>query len=477
MLISQDVIKNSGIQFGTSGARGLVEDFTPEVCAAFTSAFLSCMKAQFLFSKVAIAMDNRPSSPQIAKACISAIENLGLEAVYYGILPTPALAYSAMQERIPCIMVTGSHIPFDRNGLKFYRPDGEISKTDEQAILLERVSFQLPSLENQLVAVDDAKLKYIQRYTSLFDSNILKGIKVGVYEHSSSGRDIYASLFEALGAEVTSLGRTDTFVPIDTEAVTEADCIKALRWISEHNLDFIFSTDGDGDRPLVTDEKGNWLRGDILGLVCAHALNAEAVVVPISCNTAIEKAGFFKNVVTTQIGSPYVISEFSRLTELYESVVGFEANGGFLLGSDIKLNGRLLKALPTRDAVLPALMLLNLSKKAKITSVLDDLPKRFTHSDRIQNFDIEKSRKLVDIGKLAPSKLLKYIGLEDVSVEMLDLTDGLRLTFSNEDVLHIRPSGNAPELRCYVESNDAYKAKYLVEFVLESIVKLDLSNL
>ncbi len=70
------------------------------------------------------------------------LEQLGLEVVYYGVVPTPALAYVSMQDNIPCIMVTGSHIPFDRNGLKFYRPDGEITKTDEQAILDSSVEFE-----------------------------------------------------------------------------------------------------------------------------------------------------------------------------------------------------------------------------------------------------------------------------------------------------------------------------------------------
>lgn len=120
----------------------------------------------------------------------------------------------------------------------------------------------------------------------------------------------------------------------------------------------VFSTDGDGDRTLVSDENGNWLRGDILGLLTSDALNIEAVVVPVSNNTAIELSGRFKHVERTKIGSPYVIAEFAKLAERFDSVVGFDANGGYLLGSDVLFNGQSLKALPTRDAVLPAIMLL-----------------------------------------------------------------------------------------------------------------------
>ena len=167
MLVSNNIIAESGIQFGTSGARGLVEQFTPQVCAAFAHAFINGIKTQFEFSTIAVAIDNRPSSPAIAQATISAIQSTGLEAVYYGVTPTPALAYCAMQDNMPCIMVTGSHIPFDRNGIKFYRPDGEITKADEQAILSAEVEFEMPELQ-ALQPLNKAAEPYVARYTERF---------------------------------------------------------------------------------------------------------------------------------------------------------------------------------------------------------------------------------------------------------------------------------------------------------------------
>ena len=70
--------------------------------------------------------------------------------------------------------------------------------------------------------------------------------------------------------------------PIDTEAVSEEDKEETIKWYSEYKLNAVFSTNGDGDCPLVSDENGNWLRGDILGLLCADALNIEALAVPVS---------------------------------------------------------------------------------------------------------------------------------------------------------------------------------------------------
>ncbi|HIF9217872.1 TPA: phosphomannomutase [Photobacterium damselae] len=469
MLKSASVIKDSGIQFGTSGARGLVEQFSSDVCAAFTHAFITSIQSQFEFQQIAIAIDNRPSSPAMAQACAKAIEQLGLEVIYYGVVPTPALAYVSMQENIPCIMVTGSHIPFDRNGLKFYRPDGEISKADELAILSSQAEFETIT-DLPVLAVDDkAASQYIERYTSLFDSQMLAGKRIGIYEHSSAGRDLYAPMFEALGAEVVALERSDEFVPIDTEAVSAADKQKAKNWSKEYNLDFIFSTDGDGDRPLVADENGDWLRGDILGLLCADAIGIEVLAAPVSCNTAIESCERFNHVTRTKIGSPYVIAEFDELAKQYDSVAGFEANGGFLLGSDALVNNKEIKALPTRDAVLPALMLLALAKEKPIYELVGSLPQRFTHSDRIQNFATEKSLNILAKEKEDPSSFLQKLMFNDVNVESVDTTDGLRIVLASGNIIHFRPSGNAPELRCYAESATVEDAIYLVNQALKNI--------
>ncbi len=465
MLKTNEVIANSNIAFGTSGARGLVTDFTTEVCAAFAHAFVNSMKANFNFKKMAIGIDNRPSSYAMAQACAAALAQQGIELAYYGVLPTPALAYSAMQENIPCIMVTGSHIPFDRNGLKFYRPDGEISKADEQAINQQACEFEAPTQLVELTLDNKANQQYLERYLSLFDKDLLAGKRIGIYEHSSAGREIYQKLFEQLGADVIALERSDEFVPIDTEAVSEADKEKARAWSKQYNFDAVFSTDGDGDRPLLSDENGEWLRGDILGLLCAQALNIDALAVPVSCNTAIEASNSFKAITRTRIGSPYVIAEFADLSEKFSAVAGFEANGGFLLGSDA--NG--LKALPTRDAILPALMVLAESKKqnTNISALVGSLPKRYTYSDRIQNFATEKSKAIIAKGVSSPGWFVQELGLSEIT--NVDTTDGMRISLSSGDIVHFRPSGNAPELRCYAESDTEQKAK---DLALQGLAKI-----
>ena len=521
----QQIIASSGIAFGTSGARGLVSDFTAELCAAFTQSFVRCMQANFAFNAVAIGIDNRPSSPEMAAACIGLLQSLGLQAHYYGVLPTPALAFQAMQDGIPAIMITGSHIPFDRNGIKFYRPDGEITKADEQAIISQ--NEPLLALVPQLPAANLAAANaYVARYTQLYPSDLLAGKHIGIYEHSSAGRDLYHQVFSALGARVTRLERSDQFVPIDTEAVSRADQLKAQAWAEQQGFDAIFSTDGDGDRPLLADEQGRWLRGDIVGLLAAKSLGIQAVAVPVSCNTAIEQSGYFTQVVRTKIGSPFVIEAFSKqldaglgesghvelgqgaalglgladgksldsglsqlVTKQLDSTLtqaGFEANGGFLLASDIEFNGFLLpsapqqaiaepsaqyslkhtlKALPTRDALLPALAVLALAGKQPLSSLLQGLPARFTASDRLQNFAPSRSQSLLAKIAAHPDWFIDELAIHS-KVANTDTTDGLRLSLLNGEIIHLRPSGNAPELRCYAEASSQARAEELVAKVL-----------
>jgi phosphomannomutase len=466
MSTAAQVIAQSGIAFGTSGARGLVTDFTPQACIAFA---LSFMQSQGQVKRIAIAIDNRPSSPVIAQACIAAATFYGAEVDYYGVIPTPALAVTSIADHIPAIMVTGSHIPFDRNGLKFYRADGEISKADELAIMASDIEVPVLELKTLPAASPRAATEYIDRYTRLFPRDLLQGKRIGIYEHSSAGRDLYPTLFSTLGAEVISLGRSDQFVPIDTEAVALSDIEMAQGWQKEHQLDAIFSTDGDGDRPLLSDETGTYLRGDILCLLAAKALNIDAVAIPVSCNTAIGLCGAFKQVVLTKIGSPYVIEALEPMAKVFSAVAGFEANGGFLLGSDIEVNGGKLTALLTRDAVLPVIAVLAAAQSQLISAQCAELPARYTASDRLQHFPRQNSLAIIDNAIKQPAQFLASVGLQQRSVVDNDQTDGLRLTLDDHSVVHLRPSGNAPELRCYIEAESTEKATLLVNQVLGNL--------
>jgi len=468
----QELAQRSDIKFGTSGLRGLVENLTDEVCFAYTKAFL--LSQEGTFKKVTIGHDLRPSSPKITQACIAAIESQGLEAIYLGALPTPAIAYYCLDKKIPGIVVTGSHIPFDRNGIKFYRADGEISKADEESIMGSCVEIDGLNLSAALPELDkDAIELYKQRYIDFFGKRFLSGKTIAIYQHSSVARDFLDDLFQAMGAKTLLLGRSDEFVPIDTEAVRDEDIKQAKAWATQYDFDMLVSTDGDADRPLTLDENGEFLRGDILGILTAQYLHADNVVTPVSSNTAIELSNSFSSVTRTKIGSPYVIEAMYSIAaeDSAKLTVGYEANGGFLQGSSLNKDGVELGSLPTRDAILPMLSLIGLSieRKKPVSKLNAGLPSRFTHSDRIQNYALEKSSTLLKSLVNKPENLSHYLDVNLGEVITSDLTDGLRVTFENGDIVHLRPSGNAPELRCYAESDTAKNARNIVDSVLKCI--------
>jgi phosphomannomutase len=172
-------------------------------------------------------------------------------------------------------------------------------------------------------------------------------------------------------------------------------------------------------------------------------------------------------VYRTRIGSPYVISEMQTLLRNgKQKVVGYEANGGFLIADDLLRDGNLLSSLPTRDAVIVILSILALAKgdNQTISEVLGELPKRYTYSDRLKSFPTEISQqklKSFQSGDFERDRqaIERTFKLRFGRVRSIDLTDGVRITFSGDEVVHLRPSGNAPELRCYTESDSEQKVR------------------
>jgi phosphomannomutase len=475
-----DLMATSGVKFGTSGARGLVADMTDQVCYAYAVGFLQSLRRRGALAAdgdVGIAGDFRASSGRIMAACARAVADMGCRPRNFGRIPTPALAAHGIARAMPTMMVTGSHIPEDRNGIKFNLPSGEILKDDEALIRAEEVALPAALFDATGAFADgaDAALPaeesaaydgYLARYLSFFPADWLAGLRIGLYEHSSVAREALYAVLTGLGAEVERLGFSETFIPVDTEAIRPEDVALARDWSAAGRFDALVSTDGDGDRPLVADEQGAWLRGDMAGILCARALGANAVVTPVSSNSALERSGWFDAVLRTRIGSPYVIAGMQTLSARgLAPVVGYEANGGFLTDSDIVRDDRVLPALPTRDAVIVAVAVIGAARArgVSLSRLGAELPRRFTASDRLKDFPTEISAARLAAfasGDAAADRA----ALDDVFAQWLgpvvtvDHTDGVRMTFASGEVLHLRPSGNAPELRAYSEAASPQRA-------------------
>ena len=528
------------LQFGTSGRRGLLTHLTQ--LEIFINALAELEYLQSLPQAEGgiaagetffFASDLRPSSTaldeggrgELAQAIETAIAAAGMRPVYLGAIPTPALTAYALAHGRGSIMVTGSHIPFDRNGYKTNTAHGELLKHHEgpidqkvsqvRARLYRQPSENSPfdaggnfkSGHRELPPADgSAEAAYVRRYAAFLGAEALEGLRLVVYQHSAVGRDLLPRILRELGATVIEAGRSDTFVPIDTENIDQARlaAMQALvdAAVTEHGpMDALVSTDGDSDRPLIMGvDRGNgqarFFGGDLVGMVTAEFLGADAVVVPVSCNDAIDR-GPLRHCLEpkTRIGSPFVIAgmEAARARGR-RAVCGWEANGGFLTGTDLHRDGKTLTALPTRDAVLPIVSVLAAAhaEGVPLIALFDRLPARYSRAALLPQFPKARSRAIIaryspqdpdarvvtfSQGRVAvdgaePSAamagalltiregLARHFSRDRgfAGIAGLNYTDGVRMLFGNGDVAHLRPSGNADELRIYVVADTQDRA-------------------
>jgi phosphomannomutase len=433
---------------------------------------------------------------EIVQTIVAAIRDAGMRPINLGAIPTPALTCYALACGKGSIMVTGSHIPFDRNGYKTNTSKGELLKHQE-APIHEQVRKVRQSLYDQPrdqsrfdergffktghqdlpPEQPEARAAWIERFTGFFQGASLEGKRLLVYQHSAVGRDMLVEVLDRMNAEVIAAGRSDTFVPIDTENIG-APQLAAIQALADDAtakygpLDAIVSTDGDSDRPLVVGvdpatAKAHFFGGDLVGMVVAEYLKADAVVVPISCNDAIDR-GNLSSVVEpkTRIGSPFVIAGMEEARRKGKNrICGWEPNGGFLTGSDIERNGAVLSALLTRDAILPILGVLFAASGAglNLLDLFDRLPQRFSRAALLENFPRSLGLKIVasfSAGAAAQKLLARFFTTElgFGTIVHVDTTDGIRVLFDNGDVAHVRPSGNADELRIYSVADTQVRA-------------------
>lgn len=383
------------LRFGTSGMRDLVTQLTDYEVYVNARKFIRYMinSGEIVDGDtVYVAGDLRFSTDDIMTAVGYGIEQeakrqgINLKVAFTGKVPSPAVSYAGFHDGYASVMVTGSHIPDDRNGIKFNKKTGEVldedvpqikalddavrgeaARDDWSAAAFNELGLFKPEMKPSydLTEYEDyARELYRSRYTDAFPADLLEGFLIAQYQHSSVGRDDLKYILEALGAKVVTRDRSDSaFVPVDTEKISEDTLEKLNRYASEmyyedengvwrssmepdtidgdvtrelRRLDAMVSGDGDYDRPILADANGVFLPGDKLGLLVSLYLKPDFVAVPVSTNDAViaqlEAAGIA--VVQTKIGSPKVIKAMNDYLEQNPGakVVAWEANGGFLLG-------------------------------------------------------------------------------------------------------------------------------------------------
>ena len=439
--------------FGTNGIRGIFsEDFTLEFVHDMTLAIGTYFKK----GSVLIGYDGRDSSPAICKVVSSALNSIGIDCNITEIVPTPCLEFAVKALGYSGgIMITASHNPSHYNGIKPAAYDGvEISRDDEliiEDIYLQKSWMQNPDRWGTTGKEDRTIDVYLKGIISHIDSKLIesKHFKV-VLDLGNGAQAVSAPNFcKMLQCETFLINeKIDGSFPGRGSEPTPQNLSKLSESVITNNADVGIAFDGDGDRSIFCDNKGNILTGDKSALaLMRHILKKNPNSLVVTClnscsNTEVLARKFNSKVIRTKVGSV----EVSRKMVLTNALIGFEENGGFMYGKHNQV----------RDGCMTLALMLDLlaTSEKSIYEYITSLPSSFTTKDKIA---------------CSPENVSKLIMALKSEFPNSDTTDGIKITIDPKNWVMIRPSGTEPIVRIYVESESQEKLDALTSEYLQKI--------
>ncbi len=438
--------------FGTNGIRGVFsEDFTLEFVHDMTLA----IGTYFERGPILIGFDGRESSPAICKVLSSALNSIGINCNVAGIIPTPCLQFAVKTLGYSGgIMITASHNPFQYNGIKPAAKDGvEISREDEliiEDIYLQKSWIKNPENWGTTEKEERAVETYLKGIVSQVDSKLIesKNFKV-VLDLGNGAQAVSAPDFcKMLHCEALFVNQNiDGNFPGRGSEPTPQNLSELSKTVIENNADFGIAFDGDGDRSIFCDNKGNILSGDKSALLLTqHILKKNPNSLIITClnsgsNIEVLAEKFNSKVIRTKIGSV----EVSRKMVSTDALIGFEENGGFMYGKHIQV----------RDGCMTlALMLELLATGKSVSDEIAGLPPSFTTKDKVS---------------CSPENVSKLISSLKEEFPSSDTTDGIKITIDSKNWVMIRPSGTEPIVRVYAEAVSQEKLDALMSEYLKKV--------
>jgi phosphomannomutase/phosphoglucomutase len=436
--------------FGTNGIRGLVnKELTPELAITIGSA----IGTYFGGGNLLVGHDARTSSPMLAKAVIAGLTAAGCHVLFAGMAPTPALQYAVKNHKLEGgVIITASHNPPEYNGIKVVWSDGiEIAR--EQEIEIENIFF-----ENKIRFAEWDKIGDVQKLAGIIEEYV-EAIKRHVDAAKISSKHYHVvvdaansvaalavpKLLRELGCRVTTINANidGTFPSRPPEPRPEnlgdlASTVKAV------GADLGVAFDGDADRSIFVDEKGEIHWGDkTFALVEKHFLlrnPGEKVVSPISSSTLVKDIAdaYGGEIVWTKVGSVTV----SHTMKKTGAKLGGEENGGIFYGPHQ----------PVRDGAMATALVLGIMAEIgkKLSSLLDELPKYFIEKGKVECPEQLKEKVL--------EKLIEQTrGLNTSTI------DGVKIWFEDKSSILVRPSGTEPLYRLYAEAKTRDKALRLIQ--------------
>ncbi len=403
--------------FGTDGVRGVVgETLTADLVERLGKAAAAWCGRGRIF----IGRDTRASGPKLEEAFATGIASAGGSAVLAGVLPTPAVALLGLDLGA---VISASHNPPEYNGVKLFDRDGRKltdAAEEEIEVLLDSPAPGGGEIDHVEVAADS----YLEHVLDRFGTD-LTGLRIGVDCANGAYAGLAPQAFEQLGAEVTEIGNEPDGTNINvgcgaTDLSLLSDTVRASR------LDLGIAFDGDGDRMLAVDERGEPVDGDQILAVLALALGVEGVAVTTMTNLGfhrlMEERGI--RVVVTDVGDRYVLEALRRDGMLL---------GGEQSGHLIWLDGHV-----TGDGLVAGLLLCNALGGRTLSEAVAVMP-RFPQ--------VMRNLPRAERGAL-PDDLL--MAVDQVNAEL----DGAGRVL-------VRPSGTEPVVRVLAEAETAEAAEDL----------------
>jgi len=312
--------------FGTDGIRGLTnsEPMTAQTALCVGQAAGTHFLRGDHRHRVVIGKDTRLSGYMMESALVAGFTSVGMDVVLLGPMPTPAVAMLTTSMRADLgVMISASHNPFHDNGIKLFGPDGyKLSDEDERAIekrLEKAVKLAAPEMIGRAKRIDDARGRYVHHAKSTFPERLrLDGLKVILDCANGAAYHVAPDALWELGAEVIAMGVTPNGLNInDACGSTHPEALQQR--VVEEGADIGLALDGDADRLVVVDEKGNLVDGDQMMALIAldrqkHEQLKGAVVATVMSNLGLERrlAEIGVGMVRTQVGDRYVLEEMRR---------------------------------------------------------------------------------------------------------------------------------------------------------------------
>lgn len=440
--------------FGTDGIRGQANSFpiTPDIALKIGMAAGLVFKRGDHRHRVVIGKDTRLSGYMIESALQAGFTSVGVDVLLVGPMPTPAVAHITRSMRADLgVMISASHNPYSDNGIKLFAPDGfklsdQVELEIEELIESDLARKYAPSAEiGRAKRIDDAQARYIEFAKRTVDRNLsLDGLRVVIDCANGAGYRVAPEALWELGAEVVRIGVEPNGLNINKDCGSTAPNALVAK-VRETRADIGVALDGDADRVIIVDEKGQIVDGDQLMAVVAASwaedgrLTAPGLVSTIMSNLGFERylTGIGLTLERTPVGDRYVVERMRAQ--------GYNLGGepsGHIVMSDYATTG---------DGLVAALQLLAVVRKAG--KPVSEICHRFEPLPQIlKNVRYKSGRPLDDDAVKAA-------------------IDAATTRLGSEGRLVIRPSGTEPVIRVMAEGDDRDLVAGVVDDVADVIAK------